>query len=168
MVKYRLDCQVCKLILVLFLSIKWCYNNKWTQPTYPTQPKFGPLGVIPTKLNPNLDPGGPNPTRNRVQIGFIRVIKGLNPNLNPIWCQPEPIGPVFRPWGPTRLNPNFGSNIGFNLKKRVRLGRTVVGPYRNNSNNCRKTLLLSQDFPVQSCSEDPSLNTFYVENIKMA
>ena len=60
-----------------------------------------------TQLNPNLDPGAP--TRPKIgfksgSFGFIKYIIGLNPNLNPFWGQPEPIGPVFWPWEPTQPN----------------------------------------------------------------
>ena len=52
---------------------------------------------------------------------FLKVIErrklctSLWPNLNPFWDQPDPIGPVFRSWGPTRpdstriLGPKLGS-----------------------------------------------------------
>ena len=60
--------------------------NEPDQPD-PTQPEFGPWGPNPTRLNPNLDPGGP--TRPEIgfksgSFGFIKYIIGLNPNLNPI------------------------------------------------------------------------------------
>ena len=71
----------------------------------------------PTQLSPNLDPGVP--TRpNKTQIltlgaqqnpklgsfGFIKYIIGLNPNLNPIWGQLDPIGPLFDPEGQPDLD----------------------------------------------------------------
>ena len=67
-------------------------------PTDPTQPEFGPWVPNPTWLNPNLDPGGP--TRPDIgsklgSFGFIKYIIGLNPNLNPIWGQPDLIRAVF-------------------------------------------------------------------------
>ena len=68
-------------------------------PTNLTQPEFGPWG--------------PNPTQNWVQIGYIKYITGLNPNLNPIWGQLDPIGPIFLPWGPTR--PNLTQILGLEL-----------------------------------------------------
>ena len=44
--------------------------------------------------------------------------------------QPDPTQSEFGPWGskPTRLNPNFGSKIGFNPKKRVGFGHTTSDP----------------------------------------
>ena len=72
-------------------------------PTYPT---------YPTWLSQNLDSGDrPDTTpiwilRARPDLGFklgsfgfIKYIIGLNPNLNPIWDQPNPFGPVFYPEG---------------------------------------------------------------------
>ena len=47
----------------------------------------------PTRLSPNLDPGGPTQPKigfKSGSFGFIKYIIVLNPNLNPI-------GPVFRP-----------------------------------------------------------------------
>ena len=78
-------------------------------PTNPTQPEFGPWGPNSTQLNPYLDPWGP--TRPKIGLksgsfGFIKYIIGLNPNLNPIWGQPNPIVPVLDPEGqPDRTQP---------------------------------------------------------------
>ena len=83
-----------------------------------------------TRLGPNLDPGGPTQPEIGFKLSsfrFIKYIVGLNPNLNPIWGQPDLIGPVFWPWGPTPpdpTQPEFGSKIGFNPKKRVGFGQT--------------------------------------------
>ena len=61
----------------------------------------------PTQLSPNLDPGDPTrpdstwiwtlgaqPDPKSGSIGFNKYIIRLNPNLNPIWGKPDPIGPV--------------------------------------------------------------------------
>jgi len=84
----------------------------------------------PTQLNPNLDPG--DSTRPEIgfilgSFGFIKYIIGLKPYLNPICGQPDPIEPVFYPRDhPDPTQPNFGSQIGFNSKKWVGFGRTIL------------------------------------------
>ena len=43
-----------------------------------------------------------------VQIGFIKYIKGLNPNLNPLRGQPDLIRPFLDPEGqPNQFKPKF-------------------------------------------------------------
>jgi hypothetical protein len=93
----------------------FCQEFRLVQPNEPDQPdptQFGPWGPNPTWLNPNLDPG--DPTRPEIgfklgSFGFIKYIIELNPNLNPIWGQPDPIGPVFRPDSTWILGPKSGS-----------------------------------------------------------
>ena len=94
----------------------------------------------PTRLSPNLDPGGttrPNSTRiwtlgaqpdpklgsNRFHLGLL---SGLNPNLNLFEANPTRVDLFFFTLraNPTRLNPNFGSKIRLNPKKRVGFGCT--------------------------------------------
>ena len=44
--------------------------------------------TAPTRLNPILDPEDTTRTLNgsgQLQIGFLKYIVGLNPNLNPFW-----------------------------------------------------------------------------------
>ena len=113
--------------------------NEPDQPD-PTQPKFGPCGPNPTRLNPNLDPWGP--TRPEIGVksgsfGFIKYIKGLNPNLNPFRGQPDPIGPVFGSWGPTRpvWTRKLGPKSGWTRKNGSRLAallQTTVWPVIGN------------------------------------
>ena len=89
--------------------------NEPDQPD-PTQPKFGPWG--------------PNLTQNWVQIGFIWVYQvhyRTEPEFEP---NPDQLDPFLTlRANRTRLNPNFGSKIGFNPKKRVGFGRTSLHPH---------------------------------------
>ena len=88
----------------------------------PTQPEFGPWGP-----NPNLDPGGPTRPKNEFKLGpfgFIKYIIGLDPNLNPIRVKSDQFRPFFLTLR-ANSNPNFGSEIRFNPKKRVWFGRTT-------------------------------------------
>ena len=73
----------------------------------------------PTRVSSNLDPGGPTQPKIGFKlgsIGFIKYIVGLNLNLNPIWGQPEPIGPMFLPWGQIRSDSTrtLGPKLGLN------------------------------------------------------
>jgi hypothetical protein len=96
-------------------------TNEPDQPD-PTQPEFGPWGPNTTQLNPNLDPGGPTGPKIGFKLGsfgFIKHILGLKPNLRPTrtnWTRSS----ILRT-NPTRLNPNFGSQIRF---KWVEFGQT--------------------------------------------
>ena len=88
----------------------------------PTQPKFGPWRPDSTQLV--FGPWRPNLTPNRFKLGsfgFIKNIIGLNPNLNSIWGQPDPIGPIFLPWGPTR--PDSTQILGPKLGSTQKMGR---------------------------------------------
>ena len=62
----------------------------------------------------------------QVQIGFIKHIIVLNPNLNPFWGQSDPIGPVILPWGPILLGwtRKWGPTFGLNPKNLVVFGHT--------------------------------------------
>ena len=44
-------------------------------------------------------------------------LKPKSPNLNPFLCQPNPIGPVFGAWGPTRLISTQKLGTGLGLAK---------------------------------------------------
>ena len=74
----------------------------------PTQPEFGPWSPNLTQLNPNLDPGA-QPDPKLGSFGIIKYIIVLNPNLNPIWGQPEPNRTYVFPWGgqPDPSEPEF-------------------------------------------------------------
>jgi hypothetical protein len=102
----------------------------------------------PTRLSPNLDPGGPtrpNSTRiwtlraqpdpksgsNRVYLVHYRVEPEYEPYLRP--TRPDWTRFLTMRANPTRLNPNFGSKIGFNPKKRVGFGRTSIVASRSTS-----------------------------------
>ena len=63
-----------------------------------------------------------DPKTGRVQIGFIKYIIGLNPNLNPFWGQSDPIGPFLESWGPN--DPFEPENWAQNWEKRVGFGQT--------------------------------------------
>ena len=69
----------------------------------------------PDLTQTEFGPWGPNPTQNRVQIGFIWVYQ-VQYRIEPIL---RPTRPTLTRFfilrvNPTRLNPNFGSEIGFN------------------------------------------------------
>ena len=121
--------------------------NEPDQP-HPTQPEFGPWGPNPTRLNPNLDAGAPTWPEIGFKLGsfgFIKYIIGLNPNLNPFWGQPDPIGPVYWPWGSTRpdstriLGPKLGSTrkngSGLAALFNSNRNRQIVSPYQNSISN---------------------------------
>ena len=120
---------------LLICGIPQLVRSKWTRPTRPDSARIWTLVAQPSPTQPQFGPWGPNLTQNWFQIGsklgsfgFIKYIIGLNPNLKPIWGQPNPIGPVFFTLRTnlTQLNPNFGYQIGFNPKKRVGFGRTIL------------------------------------------
>ena len=60
----------------MFLCIKLVRPNEPDQPN-PTQPEFGAWGPNPTRLNPNLDPGGPTRPKIGFKSGSNRVHLGL-------------------------------------------------------------------------------------------
>ena len=83
------------------------------------------------RFYPILDPEGPTRPKNRsgrFQIGFIKYIIRLNPNLKPFLRSTRPNWTRF--WilraNLTGLNPKIGPKIGLNPKNRVGFGRASL------------------------------------------
>ena len=81
----------------------------------------------PTQLRPNLDPGGPIRPKIVFKLGSFRLHYRVEPKFEPYLMptRPDWTRLLTLRANLTRLNPNFGSKIGFNPKKRVGFGRTT-------------------------------------------
>ena len=102
-------------VIVIWSQVKNCTLGGFreipfilVQPNEPdqTQPEFGPWG--PTRPEIGFKSGS---------FRFIKYIIGLNPNLNPNWGQPDPIGPDS-----TRI---LGPKSGSTQKKWVLSGQIL-------------------------------------------
>ena len=129
--------------LNLIFTIRQVLKVKSSQPNEPDQPdRLSPNldpGLNPTQLILNLDPGSPTWPEIGFKLGcsfgFNKYIIGLNPNLNLIWGQPYPIGPVFWPWGP-------------NLPESTQILGPKLGSTPKNGSGLATLLNISKDFKL--------------------
>ena len=150
--------------LVLNLCKNFCAIIAWYQkPTYSVistrpeltrifvpedQPDVTQIWTLVVQPDPKSD-----------SIEFIKYITGLNPILNPFWGQPDPIQPIFCPWGPdlTLSSGQPENRVGFGHTRKLTLAEAVYFFVGNSGRNFWRIPLLLEKIPTRKIWKTPKL-----------